>query len=132
MAQAYGWLPPGLSCLSSDYCSGAHQIMNRLRKTPEGAREATTGAEAHIDSYALCGPFDFAQGRPLKRRSSTILPAFPSFPQRPKADADTNRRASLDWTAEGGCISQGDSTPKVVVQFGPNGGVLTGDPSSRW
>jgi hypothetical protein len=34
-------------------------------------QSVTTGAEAYIDSRALRGPFGFAQGKLLKRRSST-------------------------------------------------------------
>jgi hypothetical protein len=36
----------------------------------------STGAKAPIPLKTVRGPFDFAQGRPLKRRSSTVVPAF--------------------------------------------------------
>jgi len=48
-----------------------------INLVPEIGRDfpVLTGAEARIDSGALRSPFDFAQGGPLKRRSSTVVPA---------------------------------------------------------
>ena len=42
---------------------------------PKWARGEAPGAKAHISCERLRGPFDFAQGTPLKPRSSTLLSA---------------------------------------------------------
>ncbi len=57
----------------------------------------TRGAKARIEPAALRSPFDFTQGRPLKRRSSTLL-------RRPNSRGEPSESSDLVFVPRSGLM----------------------------